>query len=159
MVTKAQIRMGETIAVLIIFFFLLGMGAIFYTQVQRTKVYSNIEETIAQDSIRISQIVSYLLEFQCSSENIVDDNCYDLYKIKASLGHINQNYDYYLPFLMDSEIVVEEIYPNPDSWVLYNNTNQKSAKIFTNIPISIYDPTTKKYAFGVLSVAYFPNYG
>ncbi len=156
---KAQIRMGETIAVLIIFFFLLIFGVIFYTNVKISKQYSTNEEYFQQQSIKISQMVSFLPELQCSSENIIDDNCYDKYKLGPASTHIIDNANFYFPFFSYSEIVIDEIYPGTDSWVLYNHTLNRSYPMFTYVPISLYEPTTKEYSFGVLSISYYPYYG
>lgn len=155
---KTQIRMGETIAVLIIFFFLLVMGAVFYFNVQRSNLYSNQEEYYAQESIKVSQIVSYLPELQCSDENIITDNCYDIYKLSAANDYILNNSIYYFPFFRYSEITVKEVYPGNSQWVIYNFSNNNSAVIPTFTPISLYNPTTKRYSFGILYIGYFPNY-
>jgi hypothetical protein len=149
---RAQIRIGETIAVLLIFFFLLVLGVTFYLNIQKSRVYSNIDEVITQESIRISQMVSYLAELQCSSENIIEPNCYDLYKLDSADDILLSNSDYYYPLFLFSEIVIDELYPYVDSWVLYNNTYPASAPIYTYIPISLYNPVSKRYSFGVLSV-------
>jgi len=151
--------MGETIAVLIIFFFLIVLGVAFYINVSKSKVYSNQEEIFAQDSIKVSQTVSFLPELQCSSENIVDDNCYDLYKLAASKDHILNNVNFYFPFFLNTEIEIKELYPNNRKWLIYNNTGDRDAPMYTNVPISLYNATTKRYSFGVLTIAYFPYYG
>lgn len=155
--------MGETIAVLIIFFFLLIFGAVFFFNVQRSKIVQNQGEFYAQESIKVSQITAYLPELQCSTENIVNDNCFDKYKLDAARGHIMNNSNFYFPFFTYSEIMVEEIYPNKLSWTLYNFTINQSGKIQsgiipTYIPLSLYDPITKQYSFGVLYIGYFPFY-
>jgi len=150
--------MGETIAVLIIFFFLLVMGVVFYVNVQKNKIYTNQEEFFAQDSIKISQLVSYLPELQCSSENIIKDNCYDLLKVTSASSTIQSNPMYYYPFFKYSLITIEELYPGNSSWVLYNFSNNQTAIIPTQMPISLYDPTSKSYSFGVLYIGYYPSY-
>ena len=157
---KSQIRMGETIAVLIIFFFLLIIGVAFYINVTRARVISKNDEIFSQESIRVAQIVSFLPEVQCSSENIVTDNCYDLYKLGRAEPNLNKSNQYYFPFFYYSEIVIEEFYPDRNQWVLYNYTPTKVQGVYpTYIPISLYNATSKKYAFGLLSIMYYPYYG
>jgi len=158
-VKKAQIRMGETIAVLIIFFFLLVFGAIFYANIQRSKIISSNEEVYQQESIRVSQMVSYFPELQCSADNIIDDNCYDKYKLDSAESHINSNVNFYFPFFLYTEIVIDEIYPETNHWVVYNYSLNRSQPMYTYIPISLYEPIEKKYSFGVLSISYYPYYG
>jgi len=159
MKNNAQIRMGETIAVLIIFFFLIVIGVAFYMNVSKSSIAANMEEMIAQDSIKIAQAVSFMPELQCSSENIVDDNCYDLYKIGPVTKVVNTNRLYYLPFFSTSTIIISQLYPTKKEWLLYNFTGNRTAAIYTYIPISLYNATTKKYSFGVLNIGYFPYYG
>lgn len=155
---KGQIRMGETIAVLIVFFFLLVFGAVFYFNIKKGDFYEKQEEYYSKESIKVTEIVSYLPELQCSSENIVSDNCYDKLKLDSSRGHIMNNSIFYFPFFQYSEIVVFEVYPGNGEWLLYNFSNNGTAVIPTFIPISLYDPTTKRNSFGVLRIKYFPNY-
>jgi hypothetical protein len=154
---KSQIRMGETIAVLIIFFFLLVFGAIFYFQVQKSKIYTNNQEQIYQESIKISQGVSYLPELQCSHQNIIDDNCFDLYKLNIAAKHINNNRNFYFPLFGNSNVTIEEIYPSQKKWVIYENVLPSSVagRIPTYIPISLYNATKRSYSFGVLTVIYY----
>jgi hypothetical protein len=155
---RAQIRMGETIAVLIIFFFLLILGVTFYVSVQRNRIESHTFEILQQESIMVSQVVSFLPELQCSSDNIVTDNCYDLYKLGAAENHILSNTDFYYPFFKYSNIVIYELYPYERNWTLYDNKHPDSAPYRTWLPISLYNATTKRFSFGVLSIGYYPTY-
>jgi hypothetical protein len=107
------------------------------------------------ESIRVSQTISYLPELQCSSKNIVEDNCFDIYKLNAFLemknNETNFNQTYY-PFFYYSNITVQKVYPGTQqSWNIYNKVG-KGGSFKTLIPILIYDPTTDKNSFGVLTV-------
>ena len=156
---KAQIRMGETIAVLIIFFFILILAAVMYVSYQKNQVQSDKFENIAKETVQVSQIVSYLPEIQCSTRNLVEDNCYDLYKLNAAKEIIIQNAEYYYPLFGYSEVVITEIYPGSESWVLYNRTDITSYPIVTNIPVLLHDPVNSKNSFAILTIAYYPYYG
>jgi hypothetical protein len=157
-IKRSQIRMGETIAVLIIFFFLLIIGAIFFFNVKKNSLYSDLEDYYSKQSIEISQVVSYLPELQKKKKKIIEANCYNIYKLEAAKNHTVDNSNFYFPFFSYSEIVIQEVYPETQKWVLYNYTINNSAPILTYIPISLYDPTDKAYSFGVLSIAYYPFY-
>ena len=156
---KAQIRMGETIAVLIIFFFLLILGAIFFLNVQKGKMSVETLKYVAQEGIKISQVISSFPELQCASNNIIEDNCFDIFKLNISAGNVITNTQYYYSLFRYSEIVVEEIFPTKRIWSIYNNTLNTSVPTYTWIPVLLYNATSKQNSFGVLSVAYYPYYG
>src|SRR3989344_8148462 len=80
---RAQIKMTESFAVLVIFFILLAIGLIFYGSVQRTLVGQQKEETIDKKAVELAQVIANAKEFQCSFDSIIDENCFDLYKIQA----------------------------------------------------------------------------
>ncbi len=157
---KSQIQIGETIAVLVIFFILLVTGFIFYVRVIKGNIAIEIEESRQLKAIEIAQRASFLPEIQCSEENIVTDNCIDIYKLNAAAGIISDpnNKIFYYDRLQFSNITIEEIYPGTQTWTLYDNPlgeGEYTSKISTNIPIALFDPTEKKYSFGVMKVNTF----
>lgn len=145
----AQIQIMETISVMLIFFMLIVLGFVFYI---RTTGYTQIEKiTKIQEleSIRVSQAISFLPELQCSSKNIIDDMCFDKYKLDAFLG---LDHTFYYNQLYYSNIVVTKIYPGTEySWRLYQKDGNGTSYM-TFIPILIYDPVEKTNSFGVLTV-------
>lgn len=160
---KSQIQMGETIAVLIIFFILIVIGFIFFTRVIKGSIEIEREESRQLKAVEIAQRASFLPEIQCSEENIVTDNCIDILKLKAATegtptSIIEDNEIFYFDSLQFSDISIKEVYPgtNPDSpWSLYNKSlgeGNYTSKISTNIPIALFDPRGKNYSFGVMKV-------
>jgi len=153
---KSQIQMMETIAVLFIFFILVLIGFVFYAQVLKSNIDVEKEESIQLNAISIAQRVSFLPELQCSEENIASDNCIDLLKLDAASKIMQENEIYYYDRLLFSKVTVNEIYPNPRQWTLYDRgLNNFSNKLTTNIPISILDPINKKNSFGLMTVELF----
>jgi len=154
---KAQIQMLETMAVLLIFFILIVLGIVFYTNILKGNIGIQKEEVMQLNAIEISQRASSLPELQCSEENIVSENCIDLLKLQSASEIIPLNEVFYYDSLLFSKINITEVYPdNSRSWVLYNHTLEEfSNKIVTNIPISLFDPVTNKNSFGVMSVELF----
>ncbi len=152
----AQVMMMETIAILFIFFVLLIIGFMFYARISQGTALKRIEKINELDSIRVSQVVSFLPDFQCASRNIITDNCFDKYKLEA-FKEINDVEDIYYPFFYYSTININEVYPDDsNTWEIYNKPgNGSSSKTF--IPISLYDPIDKKYSFGILEVIYYPR--
>ena len=158
---KAQIKMFETIAVLLIFFVLIGFGLIFYSKMQRESIQETGEEYFELKAIQTAQLVSFLPELQCTSptsSNIVDDNCFDLLKVKALSGIIKNDQklrtEYYYDLFGSSKISIEQIYPFGMGWDIYEYkslTNKKSISSI-KIPISLYNASSNKNNFGVLNI-------
>ena len=157
---KAQIKMFETIAVLLIFFVLIGFGLIFYGKIQGQGFQERQEENFELKAIQTAQVVSFLPELQCSSNNIIVDDCFDILKVEA-LSEIISNpqnqklkNEYYYDLFGFSSITIEQVYPLPvASWLIYEKTIEKTkAKSSIKIPISLYDPDSRAYNFGILTV-------
>lgn len=147
--------MGESVAILFIFFILLIFGFVFYMNVMRGSSKVEIKENIQLKAIGIAQKVSFLPELQCSEENVRVEDCIDLYKLEAASKLLEENNIYYYDIFEFSNISVERVFP-PETrkvWPLYSNvlTNYTN-KLSTFIPLSLFDAIEKKYDFGILVV-------
>ena len=156
---KAQIKMFETIAVLLIFFVLIGFGLIFYSKIQGQGFQAKQEENFELKAIQTAQLVSFLPELQCSSDGIITDDCFDTLKVEALYEIINNppNNDiknkYYFDIFGFSEITIKQVYPTVNNWPIYKKIpNNYKAKSSIKIPISLYDANSRKYGFGVLNI-------
>ena len=151
---KAQIQIGETIAVLFVFFILIVIGFIFYGRVIIGNIESQKEESTQLHSVTIAQRAMFLPELQCS-EDIVEEitGCFDIFKINASKDVLGQNSRYYYDLFEFSNITIKQIYPNENTWPIYSRKIENfESRFVTNVPISIYDPITRRYGFGILTV-------
>lgn len=150
---KAQIQIGETIAVLFVFFILIIIGFIFYVRVIKSNIEVEKEELSQLRSVGIAQRVMFLPEVQCSEDNIIIENCVDILKLDSAQSLMKANELYYYDMLEFSNVSIAQIYPNIAEWNLYSRTAEDfSNKFVTNVPIALYDPTTRKYGFGVLKI-------
>jgi len=150
---KSQIKMFESIAILVVFFILIMFGFMFYTSIQKGEFQEEQQEAIVLNAIKISEQISFLPELQCSRDNIPEEDCIDLLKLSAASGVISSNRETYFEMLGYSDISVEEVYPTADSWQLYDYPKEDYIdKLATQFPISLYDPTTDSYYYGVLYV-------
>ncbi len=156
---KSQIKMFETIAVLLIFFVLIGFGLIFYGKIQRQGFQEKQEANFELKAIQTAQLVSFLPELQCSSNNIIVDDCFDILKVEALTEIIEQpsnvkiKNEYYYDLFGFSSITIEQVYPSVVSWSIYEKTTEKTkAKSSIKIPVSLYNASSRAYNFGILTV-------
>lgn len=150
---KSQIQIGETIAVLFVFFILIIVGFIFYVKVIKGNIELEKDELSQLRSIGIAQRVMFLPEIQCSEDNIIIDNCIDILKLDSAQKLMRENEVYYYDMLEFSDVSVLQIYPAEAKWSIYSRkTEDFRNKFLTNVPISLYDPASRKHGFGILSV-------
>lgn len=151
--TKSQIQIGETIAVLFVFFILIIIGFIFYVKVIKSNIELEKEELSQLKSVGIAQRVMFLPEVQCSADNIIIDNCVDIMKLDPAQSLMKQNEIYYYDLLEYSNVSIVQIYPNEARWNLYSRkTSDFKSKFVTNVPVSIYDPAARKHGFGIMTI-------
>ena len=153
---KAQIQMAETVAVLFVFFILVVVGFIFYVKVIKGNIELEKDELSQLKSIGIAQRVMFLPEIQCSEDNIIIDNCIDILKLDSAQKLMKENDIYYYDLLEFSDVSILQIYPTEKKWNVYSRkTDEFKGKFSTNVPISMYDPDTRKHGFGILTIETF----
>jgi len=159
---KSQIQIGETIAVLFVFFILVVVGLVFYARVIKTNIESEAEELSQLQSVGVAQQVMFLPELQCSADVVTEvQNCIDILKLRVIDDVIGSNIINYFDLFGFSNVTVSQIYPIPTSpnegpWDVYvrplgNFTN----KFVINVPVSLYYTIDKKYSFGILTIETF----
>jgi len=154
--SKSQIHMLETISVLAVFFILVIVGFVFYSNFLQSNFEIEKEENIQLDSIKIVQKVSSLPEIQCSQDSVVRDNCIDVLNLEALSSVISQNEIHYFDMFSFSKITVREIYPGKNEWLVYDRSLEAySQKIVTNVPITVFNPVEGKNDFGVMTVEFY----
>lgn len=151
---KAQIQIGETVAVLFVFFILVIIGFIFYVKVFKSNLEAERDEVSQLRSIGIAQRVMFLPELQCSDDIVKEvSDCVDRLKIDAAKDIMKENERDYYDLFGFGEINVKQIYPENREWAIYSRkTESFRNKFVTNVPVSIYHPLTRKYGFGVLTI-------
>jgi cbb3-type cytochrome oxidase subunit 3 len=165
---RAQIEMGETIAVLFIFLILVAFGFIFYARMQKSSYTEQQEENIALKAVEVAQKVSFLPELRCSSENVPVHNCIDTFKIMQFRALAAKHNLFYYDAFLYSNISLEQVFPTPEPgdpifWhedpggdpaksgpckvVIYENQPVDSAgmpkwtsKTSTQVPTLLFDP-------------------
>jgi hypothetical protein len=156
---KGQMQMGESIAIMIIFFIFISFGMIFYMRIMESGTDTQRMENLQLRVVQVAQRASFLPELQCSEENVRKDNCIDLLKVGPAAEEIENDRLHYYDSFGFSKIVIREVFPEQKQWVIYNNTptdyKGKMDKKVTFIPIALSNYTQRKYYFGVMEVEVF----
>jgi len=154
---KSQIKIGENIAVLLVFFILVGIGLIFYWSFFRESAERESFEQFDIKTVEIQQKVFFLPELQCSENNIPRDGCVDKYKAQALSEFIENNPGekvFYYNIFGFSSIRVYDIDYDYDV-VVYNNSIENATTSMTKLPVLLYNPNNSTYDFGVMEVQVF----
>ena len=66
---------------------------------------------------------------------------------------MNDEKEYYYDMFKFATIRIEQIYPSVDEWTLYDTQPEIiSHKLSTPMPVSLFNPISGKYTYGVLYV-------
>ena len=149
--------MFESLAIMIVFFFLLMFGFIFYTNFQKISYGKEAEKATILNSIKLSEQIFSLPEMQCIGDR---RGCIDLFKLEAAYEVINLNQPEYFVIFGNSNVTLRQVYPGPafgeGEWQIYDfPKNQYSGVIKTNFPIALYDPAKDTFAYGVLTIGVY----
>lgn len=154
---KAQIRMTETIGIIIIFFVLIVFGLIFYSNYQKTALIKQRNQILEKDAIGLSLEITYLQELSCEQTEQIG-TCIDLYKLKA-LTEISQDNSFYSNLFGSADIYIHDIINNK-TYELYNSrltnftkrTRVRTPILLRNVTVLTGVVTTTRDYFGVLYI-------
>jgi hypothetical protein len=154
---KSQMQIGETVAVLVVFFFLLVIGMVFYVNIATTKVEESRFKNTELEAVNAMKRALSLPELQCSHNNIVDESCVDMHKLAAAKDAIEANRAAYFDLFGTSVITIKQIYPSAagggGAVLLYNYPLEAfSSRLNTSTPISLLNTTAGTYAFGIIEI-------
>lgn len=152
-----QIKMGETIAVLIVFFLMLTFGLIYYAKFRQDSMIKSAEDLQVVSAIDVATRVSLLPELQCTALSIECGNSFDRYKLKAfsgigSKGSQTFPGNPYYDLFHASYIIFNQTFPQKEVRIIYNYTMNKTSYEPVYIPMTVYDPIDGNFSFGYLMV-------
>jgi hypothetical protein len=152
---KAQLKMTETIMVLIIFLFLLVFGLVVYARWAKTENNQAANEVASLIALQISQKVQFMPEIQCTTEGTIDFNCVDILKLEALKGIGDRERLIYEKLFPNTVVKITQVYPEEKSWDVYG-----SAPLFKNvrrfyIPVALYDAKIDQTNMGFMEIAVY----
>lgn len=152
MYKKSQLKMFETIAVLVVFFFILVIGLMFYSSAERKSLGKTADEFKQMKDVEKAQLIAYLPELECPT-TLETENCIDLYKVLVAKDIFNDK-DYYYDIFGYSTITIYDMDDN--DYLIYDEKPEKIASSSRiNVPVSLYDDTTKQKKVGILNITIY----
>lgn len=152
--TKAQVKMFETIAVLVIFFFLIAFGLTFYMMISKSSAKKAHERFLQLQAIQTVQRLSTLPELECAVIGVQIENCFDKIKINkfSELLQTEKAKEWYYKIFGFSEITITQIFPETTtpSITLYSNKLEDKGYSFSQVPVLLYEPMQNTFSFGVV---------
>lgn len=124
---RAQIKMGESVGILVIFFLLLVFGFSFFGKVSQSSLAKSEQEAFELKSVNVAQMFLFLPELQCTEQESVDVDCIDIYKMNELLkltstkpdgtgafpGYDEKTRLYYFNLFGSAKVTLVQVYPDP----------------------------------------------
>ena len=139
---KSQIKMVETISILIIFFVLLLFGFMFYSQFQKRSLLIQQQEFVAKSAVVNSLKTVYLNEFRCEHTE-QSGRCIDLVKFRNfhdKLAASDELAAYYSDLFSTSHVYYVDVLTGRNE-TLYDSSVANYSKISVQTPILLSDVT------------------
>lgn len=158
-IKKSQLKLGESIAVLIIFIILFVFGLFFYSRARMSSLSRQDLKYYEQQLMIVSQRMTYLPEIQCTSFNHIEMLCIDKYKLKSFSDSLLEDdiKEYYSSIIPSTEINITKIYPvqqNPESYIISTTPLQPTGFETVFIPITLLDPINNHYSMAMMRVRF-----
>lgn len=154
---KGQLKMFETIGVLIVFFILLAIGISVYFVIQKSSATKETVQRQQTEGFKIAQKMLYLPELDCNFLSTTQDVCFDLYKLQTLQDLLNKDENIkndYFQIFGYSKITINIVYPQiQPQFVLYDK--QPPAIVTqrtTQSPILVKNPIDDTNSFGYVEV-------
>jgi len=152
---KAQMKMGESMMILVIFFFLLVFGLVFYIRISLGSHNTKSLEYADLFAIQTAEKVQFLPELQCTVEGTVDYNCIDTMKLVTFSQMSENNKKIYETMFPRTQIQIVQVFPYKLSWEVYGESHPLNNEHFFPIPVALYNATNDKYTMGYIEVRVF----
>ncbi|MBN1645950.1 hypothetical protein JW868_02835 [Candidatus Woesearchaeota archaeon] len=163
---KAQLQMGETIAIVLIVVVLVVISLVFFVNQQSTNIPQEVQKTQTKSLEATVVTLSSMAEFLCSQNGSLDASCYDYQKVLSFTEIIGDDTELYLlyselfgPVLINLTLVYpDEVFDLTEkNWmIVFDSTPSGYSQIVrANVPIAIYFPTRDEMGFAVVTIDVF----
>jgi hypothetical protein len=158
---KAQLQIMENAFAMLIIFIIFIIVGVFAFAWQRGEEVQRQREFAELEVLKKSWILNFLPEMQCSDNNNIEPDCYDLLKIDAFARKVEEQRssedDYYGRLLGYVNISVEWYDPSPDvnkqvaKWQIYDNPKKENKGMrVLPLPLTLRDPVNNSNYFGIV---------
>jgi hypothetical protein len=157
---KSQLKIMETVFILIIFFILLMIGLIFYSNIEANSLAKINELDQQRNMLKFAISISNFPELSCTElTSELSEGCFDLYKIRV-FSQLREDDEFkrdmilnYFDLFGDSVITIREVFPDKAEFMIFNKTLDGSKDIkYSFIPVIVRDPADKKDIFAYLEI-------
>lgn len=152
---KSQMKMGESMVIIIIFLFLIVFGLVFYVRYKIIDVEKAAKENAELIAIQTVQKIQFLPELQCSVEGTINYNCIDILKLVSFSELSDDKLGVYEAMFPKTKISVKQIYPEGYEWVVYGKEYLLDDQHYFSIPFALYNATEKQHYFGYVEIMVF----
>jgi len=150
--------MFETIAVMLVFFFLLAFGLSFYFVIAKAGAQREHDRTMQLQAIQTATRISHLPEFDCVKVGVQIENCFDKFKV-AQFSNLIQDVhmrDAYFDIFGFVDVTLRKLFPgDEENYTIYSNPLPDVGYDLTQLPVLVYSPVEDSFAFGVLEVRFY----
>ncbi len=154
---KAQLQIMENTFILIVIFLILTLALIFVIAVQKSNQQDKVRELQEIELIKKSRVLNFLPEMQCSDNNDLDPDCYDILKIEVMTEIFENDLDYYPELIGHVKILIKKFDPSPevnewtDEWIIYDRPKGEYLGYReVQFPVLLRDVISNSDYFGVI---------
>ena len=152
----------ENAFVLLIIFIILIIAFVFVMVLQKSDQKDKIQEFKELEMIKKAQILNFLPEMQCSDNNNLDPDCYDILKIEIFKKHLETDKLYYHSLLGYIKIEIIQFDPSPEinkeiqRWIVFDNSKpEDSGYKQVQFPVSLRNVIDNDNYFGIIKLGVY----
>jgi hypothetical protein len=156
---KSQMQISETIFAVMIILIIIILALVFYAKAKESSLKEQAREARIGRVISLAHTLSSWAELECSIRETREFDCVDVIKLGLLYDFINRSkssngyaFNYYYDYLTRSKITITQVYPDAQSWTIYNNSGTTKTTDSVTVPVSLYDPVNRRYALGLMEL-------
>lgn len=155
---------SETIFAAIIIIVIIVIGLVFYSKFKASSMEEQSSQIRSERLVELAHSLSSWPELECSIRQTREFDCLDMMKLdvlSALLARSSEekrssdySFNYYYSLIGRARITVTQVYPfsAQRSWSIYSLNGTSRAEETIVLPMSLYDPLTKRYSLGVMEL-------